>query len=67
MVGLMYSGLAWQDLHAVARFLCGGLASWWGLHAMLGWCWSSVTASLACHDRVVAADLHVAKVMACVW
>ncbi len=28
---------------------------------MLGWCQSSVVASLACHDRVVAVNLCVVK------
>ncbi len=46
---------------AMARFSWGRLASKVGLHTMLGWRQSSVTASLACHDRVVAVDLHVAK------
>src|SRR6266702_3747216 len=36
----------------VARFSRGGLGSWWGLH---------VVASLAHRDRVVPADLRVAK------
>ncbi len=45
----------------LVRFSWGGLASKLGLHAMLGQHWSSVTASLAHHDRVVAVDLHVAK------
>ena len=46
---------------AVARFSWGRLALKLGLHTMLGQHQSSVTASLAHHDRVVAADLHVAK------
>ena len=46
---------------AVARFSRGGLASKSGLHAVLGRRRSSVTASLAHRDRVVAADLRVAK------
>jgi len=46
---------------AMARFSRGGLASKSGLHAVLGRRQSSVTASLAHRDRVVAADLHVAK------
>ncbi len=45
----------------MVRFLWGRLASKLGLHAMLGQRWSSVTASLVRHDRVVAADLCVAK------
>ena len=45
----------------MVRFSWGGLALKLGLHAVLGWCQSSVTASLAHCDRVVAADLHVAK------
>src|SRR6266702_1388242 len=35
---------------AVARFSQGGLALKSGLHAVLGWHWSSVMASLAHHD-----------------
>ena len=46
---------------AVARFSRGGLAPKLGMHAVLGRRRSSVTASLACRDRVVAADLCVAK------
>src|SRR6266704_2791017 len=46
---------------AMARFSRGGLASKSGLHAVLGRRQSSVTASLAHRDRVVAADLRVAK------
>ena len=46
---------------AVARSSRGGLASKSGLHAVLGRRRSSVTASLAHRDRVVAADLRVAK------
>ncbi len=45
----------------MVRFLWGGLALKSGLHAVLGWHQSSVTASLAHRDRVVAADLCVAK------
>src|SRR6266702_4675835 len=45
----------------VARFSRGGLGSKSGLHAVLGRRRSSVTASLAHRDRVVAADLRVAK------
>src|SRR6266702_4779135 len=45
----------------VARFSRGGLGSKSGLHAVLGRRQSSVTASLAHRDRVVAADLRVAK------
>jgi len=45
----------------VARFLRGGLVSKLGLHTVLGRCQSSVAASLVRCDRVVAADLHVAK------
>ncbi len=67
VAGLMCGGLApWQDLRAalgwhVVRFLWGGLASKSGLHAVLGWCRSSVVASLVHCDRVVPADLRVAK------
>jgi len=46
---------------AVARFLRGGLAPKSGMHAVLGRRQSSVAASLAHRDRVVAADLRVAK------
>src|SRR6266702_3700667 len=46
---------------AVARSSWGGLASKSGLHTLLGQHRSSVTASLAHRDRVVAADLRVAK------
>src|SRR6266702_3824906 len=46
---------------AVARFSRGGLASKSGLHAVLGRRRSSVAASLAHRDRVVPADLRVAK------
>ena len=46
---------------AMARFSWGGLASKSGLHAMLGWCQSRVTASLVHCDRVVAVDLCMAK------
>ena len=46
---------------AMARFSRGGLASKSGLHAVLGRRQSSVTASLAHRDRVVPADLRVAK------
>src|SRR6266702_3038992 len=57
---------AWRGLRAalgwrVARFSRGRLASTSGLHAMLGQRRSSVTASLAHRDRVVPADLRVAK------
>jgi len=45
----------------VARFSWGRLASKLGLYAMLGRHWSSVAVSLAHRDRVVAADLPVAK------
>src|SRR6266702_2030767 len=45
----------------VARFARWGVGLWWVLHAVLGRDQSSVTASLADRDRVVAADLHVAK------
>ena len=45
----------------MVRFSQGGLASKLGLHTMLGWHWSSVMVSLAHRDRVVAADLCVAK------
>src|SRR6266571_1077844 len=45
----------------VARFSRGGLASKSGLHAVLGRRRSSVAASLAHRDRVVPADLRVAK------
>ena len=45
----------------MARFSWGRLASKLGLYAVLGWHWSSVVASLAHRDRVVAADLRVAK------
>jgi len=46
---------------AVARFSWGGLVSKSGLYTVLGWCQSSVVASLACHDRVVAVNLCVVK------
>ncbi len=46
---------------AMARFLQGGLVLKLGLHAVLGWCQSSVVVSLAHHERAVPADLHVAK------
>jgi len=46
---------------AMARFLQGRLASKLGLHAMLRWCRSSVVASLARCDRVVAVDLCMVK------
>src|SRR6266702_2696516 len=46
---------------AVARFSRGGLALKSGLHAVLGRRRNSVTARLAHRDRVVAADLRVAK------
>ncbi len=56
---------------AVARFLWGRLALKSGLHTVLGQHWSSVTASLAHHDRVVPVDLCVAKgeveVTTCMW
>ncbi len=45
----------------MARFSRGGLASKSGLYAVLGRRRSSVVASLARRDRVVAADLPVAK------
>ena len=45
----------------MARFSQGGLASKLGLHTMLGWHQSSVTASLVHCDRMVAVDLRVAK------
>ena len=62
MVGLAHCGRACvQQVGTVARFLWGRLMPKLGLHTMLGWHWSSVAASLACCDRVVAADLHVAK------
>src|SRR6266702_2072770 len=67
VAGLVCSGLApWWDLHAalgwrVVRFLWGGLASKSGLHTMLGRRRSSVVASLVHCDRVVPADLRVAK------
>src|SRR6266581_370285 len=64
MVGLARHGgarvraaLGWR----VARFSWGGLASKSGLHSVLGQRQSSVTASLAHRDRVVPADLRVAK------
>ena len=50
----------WQ-VGTVVRFLRGGLAPKSGMHAVLGRRQSSVAASLARHDRVVAADLRVAK------
>src|SRR6266702_4038926 len=46
---------------AVARFSRGGLALKSGLHAVLGQRRNSVAARLAHRDRVVAADLRVAK------
>src|SRR6266702_122795 len=67
VAGLVCGGLApWRDLRAalgwrMARFLQGGLASKSGLHAVLGRRRSSVAASLAHRDRVVPADLRVAK------
>ena len=67
MAGLVCGGLAlWWDLHTtlgwrVARFSQGRLAPKLGMHAVLGWHRSSVAASLARRDRVVAADLPVAK------
>src|SRR6266571_5095276 len=67
VAGLVCGGLApWRDLRAalgwrVARFSRGGLASKSGLHAVLGRRRSSVAASLAHRDRVVPADLRVAK------
>src|SRR6266702_2495770 len=45
----------------VARFSRGGLGSKSGLHAVLGRRRSSVAASLAHRDRVVPADLRMAK------
>ncbi len=45
----------------MARFSQGGLAPKLAMHAMLGQCWSSVVASLVHCDRVVAADLCMAK------
>ncbi len=60
-VGLVCGGLVWWDLHSVARFLWGGLASKLGLYAVLGQRRSSVMASLVRHDRVVAADLCMAN------
>ncbi len=63
MVGLACCGgtcvLHWGG--TVVRFSQGGLALKSGLHAVLGQHWSSVTASLAHRDRVVAVDLRVAK------
>ncbi len=67
VAGLMCGGLVpWQDLRAalgwhMARFSWGRLASKSGLHAMLGRRRSSVMVSLAHRDRVVPADLHMAK------
>src|SRR6266702_2640848 len=46
---------------AVARFSWGGLALKLGLHAVLGRRRNSVAARLAHRDRVVAANLRVAK------
>ena len=45
----------------MVRFSQGGLVLKLGLHAMLGWHWSSVMARLVHCDRVVAADLHIVK------
>ncbi len=63
MVGLACCGgtcmLCWGG--TMARFSWGRLASKSGLHAVLGRHQSSIMASLVHHDRVVAADLHVAK------
>src|SRR6266702_7786018 len=67
VAGLVCGGLVpWQDLRAtlgwhVVRFSWGRLASKSGLHAMLGRRRSSVMVSLAHRDRVVPADLHMAK------
>src|SRR6266702_22155 len=67
VVGLVCGGLVpWWDWHAalgwrVVRFSQGRLASKSGLHTMLGWRQSSVTASLVHRDRVMPADLHMAK------
>ncbi len=71
-VGLMCNGLAWWDLCAVLGWQgfrvvgwhCGGACMPWQGLCEAGWCHgkqSSVTVSLACRDRVVAVDLHVAK------
>ncbi len=62
IAGLARRGRAhvWQ-VGTMARFSQGGLVPKLGMHAMLGWCRSSVAASLARCDRVVAADLRVAK------
>ncbi len=62
MVGLACCGGACvQWVGAMARFLWGGLVPKSGMHTVLGQHWSSVVASLACCDRVVAVDLHVVK------
>ncbi len=62
VVGLACHGRACvQCVGAMARFLWGGLVLKSGMHAMLGWHWSSVMASLACYDRVVAVDLCMAN------
>src|SRR6266702_4516611 len=61
MAGLLRGGARVRRVGAVARFSRGGLAPKSGMHAVLGRRRSSVAASLARRDRVVAADLRVAK------
>ena len=60
-MGWGHGGACVRQVGTVVRFSWGRLASKLGLHAMLGWCQSSVTVSLVHCDRVVAVDLHVAK------